>query len=103
MLTISPAASAAITTVLSAPEVPDGAGVRLAPGRPRAEGIAIEFAVVEHPEPDDEVLDTGTGADVFLDHDVVDLLDDQVLDAEFQSDAVSFAIRPQSLNGHHQA
>lgn len=36
---------------------------------------------------------------VFVAHDVVDVLDDQVLDAEIDGQNVAFTIRPQSLNG----
>jgi iron-sulfur cluster assembly protein len=100
MLVISPAASAAIASVLAQADVPEGSGLRLEMGRISREGTGIEISVAEAPEPDDQVVETGTGADVFVEARTAEALDDQVLDAEFETEGVVFELHPQSLNGH---
>jgi iron-sulfur cluster assembly protein len=103
MLAISPAATAAIASVLSAPEVPEGSGVRLERRAVPGGDVAIEVTVASQPGPQDEVVAIGTGNDVFIDPDAVELLDDKTLDAEFEVGRVVFEIRPQPLNGDRGA
>ena len=102
MLAISPAASTAIDAALEAATVPDGAGLRLASG-PRTEGgIAIEIAFVTAAAPGDQIIETAAVADVFVEPEAAELLDDQVLDASVQPDgSISFSLHPQgpSMNG----
>jgi iron-sulfur cluster assembly protein len=96
MLAVSPAASAAISSALEGADVPDGAGLRLAAGPPTEHGIAIEIGFAAAPEPDDQVVETDAPADVFVEPRAAALLDDQVLDAEIQSDgAISFSLHAQ--------
>jgi Fe-S cluster assembly iron-binding protein IscA len=101
MLVISPAASAAIASVLAQEEVPEGATFRLELGSESEEPRqGVEMTLVEEPEPDDQVVDTGAGADLFVEARTAEALEDQVLDADFEGDGVVFGLRPQSLNGH---
>ncbi len=100
MLTVTPAAAAAVTAILERPEVPDGAGLRVQLGMDAAGERAIGIAVVPGPEPDDERLPAATEDDVFLDRELVDLLDHHVLDAEIDGQSVAFSIHPQSLDGN---
>jgi Fe-S cluster assembly iron-binding protein IscA len=102
MLAISPSASAAISTALDEAAVPDGAGLRLAAGPPTDHGIAIEIAFVTAADPSDQVIETDASADVFVEAQTAELLDDQVLDAGAGPDGtISFTLRPQgpSMNG----
>lgn len=95
MLAVSPTASTAISRALEGAEVPDGAGLRLAAGPQTERGIAIEIGFVMAPGPEDQVVDTGAPADVFIEPSTADLLDDQVLDAEIQPDgAINFSLHP---------
>jgi iron-sulfur cluster assembly protein len=96
MLAVSPAASAAISSALEGAEVPDGAGLRLAAGPQTERGIAIEIGFVMAPEPDDQVVETGAPADIFVEPHTAALLGDQVLDAEIQPDGgISFSLHAQ--------
>ncbi|HEX6021965.1 MAG TPA: hypothetical protein VFZ00_08210 [Solirubrobacter sp.] len=102
MLAISPAASAAIDTALHAAVVPDGAGLRLAAAGETDRGVAIEINFVTAAEPGDQVIHTHAAADVFVEPETAELLDDQVLDARVDADGSStFLLRPQgpSMNG----
>lgn len=96
MLAISPAASNAIDTALNAVTVPEGAGLRLAAGPQTERGVAIEVAFVTAADPGDQVIETDAAADVFVEPQTAQLLDDQVLDAGLAPDgSLSFTLRPQ--------
>jgi iron-sulfur cluster assembly protein len=102
MLAISPAASNAIDAALDAAEVPDGVGLRLAAGPPTDQGVAIEIAFVTAADPGDQVIETNAAADVFVEPQTAEMLDDQVLDAGLRPDgSISFTLRPQgpSMDG----
>ena len=101
MLAISSRASDAISRALQAAAVPDSAGLRLVPGPRSAEGTAVHISFVTAPEPTDQVIETGAAADVFVAPGAVELLSDQVLDADLRPDgAITFALRAQgSGNG----
>jgi Fe-S cluster assembly iron-binding protein IscA len=99
MLTITPAASAAIVNLLQSPTVPDGAGLRITHGPVTGETVAIGMSVVDEPDPEDKVLEAGDGAEVFVEPETADLLDDQELDVEIDADRVVFSFHPQALNG----
>ena len=82
MLTISPAATAAIQ-VLSLPGVPQRTGLRLS----RDEDHAM-VAAVGRPAPDDDVIVVtaeDAGAAVFVDRAAAALVDDQILDARMDA------------------
>jgi iron-sulfur cluster assembly protein len=97
MLAISPAASAAIGKALEGTAVPEGAGLRLAAGPQTERGIAIEIAFVSAAAPDDQVIDTGAPADVFVEQQTAELLNDQVLDAQLATDGgISFTLHAQT-------
>ena len=99
MLTVTPAAAAAVATLLENPALPEGASIRLQRGVDAEGESAIGIAIVSEPEPDDEPVPASEHRDMFLAPDVADLLDDQVLDAEIAEDEFSFMLRPQSVNG----
>lgn len=88
MLTLTDRAATALRTILSAAELPAGAGVRLAtseaiPGEP-----GFELALVEGPAPGDHLADDDPR--VFIDPDAVDLVDQRVLDADTTGGTVNF-------------
>ncbi|HWE31998.1 MAG TPA: hypothetical protein VG410_00855 [Solirubrobacteraceae bacterium] len=100
MLTVTPAAAAAVATLLENPEIPDGASIRLQRGVDATGEAAIGIAIVSEPEPDDEPVPTAQESEVFLASDVAGLLDDQVLDVQVEQEQVSFTLRPQPIDGH---
>lgn len=105
MLTISPNASDAISLALEGASVPDGAGLRLSPGPRSAEGTAVHITFVTERDPGDEVVETGAAADVFVAPSAVELLADQVLDAEVGPEgAITFALYTRgAINGRPEA
>jgi hypothetical protein len=99
MLTLTPSAVAAVSMLLHDSRIPDGAGLRLQRGADADGEPAVGIAIVSAPEPDDELVPAPTEGGVFLAHDVADLLEDRVLDAEIEGENVAFTILPQSNNG----
>lgn len=98
MLTVTPAAAEAVTAILESPDVPEGAGLRVQLGTDADGERAIGIAVVPEPEPEDERVATPTEDDVFLEPELVELLDHHVLDAEVDGPNVAFSIRPQAVD-----
>ncbi|TPW75599.1 Fe-S cluster assembly protein HesB [Schumannella soli] len=93
MLTMTPAASTVVKTLIAQnPEVEDG-GLRIDAGG--AEGVDFAVSITEVPEPTDSVVESD-GAKVFLGESAVMVLDDKVLDASVDdAGAVQFAIAQQ--------
>jgi iron-sulfur cluster assembly protein len=89
VLTISPAASEAIRGLVAASDLPESAGIRIS-NRPEGPGT-FELSVVPEPAEADEVVEE-RGATVFLEDEVVPLLDDKTLDAQTQGEQVAFTI-----------
>ena len=87
MLAISPAASEAIRVLLSASDLPPSSGVRIS-SHPQGDDI-FELSVVPEAGEADAVVEE-KGATVFLDDEVVPLLDDKTLDAQAHGDQVAF-------------
>jgi iron-sulfur cluster assembly protein len=77
MLTVTPNATAVIEQITSLPEIPEGAGLRIAT---QPEGFTL--AVTPAPERDDQVLEEEEGARLFLDASAATALDDKTLDAQ---------------------
>jgi iron-sulfur cluster assembly protein len=95
MLTITDTAAEAIKGIVASPQVPEGAGLRIAT-RPEgsAEG-ALEVSVAAVPAEDDQVVEE-SGAQVFLEPHAAEALDDKVLDAEIERGEVRFAVGEQT-------
>ena len=91
MQIITEQAADAIRTLVATGEK---AGVRISLGvsstNGRGPGLNVEPA--GGPEIDDEVIET-EGLELYVDSDVLDLLEDKVLDAEEEGDAVRFTVR----------
>jgi Fe-S cluster assembly iron-binding protein IscA len=99
VLTVTPAASAAVAAVLDSPQVPDGASLRLQQGVDAAGQASIGIAIVAEPDGADAHVPVDAGRELLVASDVAELLDDQTLDAEIQDENVAFTIRPQSVDG----
>lgn len=86
MLTVTGAAARAINSLVTKNQMPEGAGLRIAPQSQtsRSEGMALSIAA--RPAEDDTVLDTPDGAKVFLAASVVYDLHEQQLDVELIGD-----------------
>lgn len=94
MLTITNTAAEAIRGIVAAPEIPDGAGLRIAT-QPDAGAAALEVTVAEQPAETDQVV-SEAGARVFVEADAVPLLDDKLLDAQIEGTRVGFTLSEQS-------
>jgi iron-sulfur cluster assembly protein len=82
MLVLTQAAAEVVTSVTSAPQVSEEAGLRIsssvaAPG----EAGALQVEAVSGPGPEDQVLEAA-GARVFVAPQAASFLDDKVLDAQ---------------------
>lgn len=93
MLAITDSATDAIRGIVSAPEHPDGAGLRIS-APPGAEEGMLEVAVAAVPAESDEVVGE-EGARVFLEEQAASMLDDKLLDAQVDGQRVGFLIRDQ--------
>ena len=91
MLAITDTAADAIRGIVAAPGVPEGAGLRIAMQGDSSERDALEVTVAELPADSDQVLDEA-GARVFVEDQVVDLLDDKLLDAQVEGTRVGFTL-----------
>jgi|SRR5215204_1721609 len=99
MLSITPAASAVLASLLARPDVPDGTVVRVASEVDRSGEPAIGITIVTGAEAGDELIESPTGPDVFVDPETADALDDQQLDVEVRDDGITFSLQRQSWNG----
>jgi iron-sulfur cluster assembly protein len=88
VLAISPAASEAIKGLVAASDLPPNAGVRIS-NVPQGPGM-FELSLAREPGEADAVVEE-QGASVFVDDDVIPLLDDKTLDARIEGDQVTFA------------
>ena len=94
MLAITDTAAEAIRGIVAAPELPDGAGLRIATQPSSGETATLEVTVANTPADTDQVVDE-SGARVFVDADAVPLLDDKLLDAQIDGTRVGFMLSDQ--------
>jgi Fe-S cluster assembly iron-binding protein IscA len=93
VLTVTPLASELIWQLVDACGVPEWAGVRIWRAEPTQDGAPLELALVERPEPGDEVVAVA-GARVFFDPAVAPDVAGTVLDAELVGEGrIRFALR----------
>ncbi len=98
MLAITEDAAAAIKGIVSSPELPEGAGLRITQeviteadsGAPRTD---LRLSVVTAPQDGDEILEPER---IFLDPGAVEFLDDKLLDADVVDDEVQFSLDVQA-------
>jgi Fe-S cluster assembly iron-binding protein IscA len=96
VLAITDTAAEAIRGIVAAPELPDGAGLRIATQPSAGEAASLEVTVAETPADTDQVVDEA-GARVFVEADAVELLDDKLLDAQIEGTRVGFLLSEQEL------
>jgi len=94
VLTITDTAAEAIRGIVAAPELPDGAGLRIATMPGTGDAAALEVSVAETPADTDQVV-SEAGARVFVEADAVPLLDDKLLDAQIEGTRVGFTLSEQ--------
>lgn len=98
MLAITETAAQAINSLITASQMPEGAGLRIAPQQ-EAPSEALELSVAPAPGEEDTVVEGG-GATVFLEPTAAQVLDDKVLDVqrvmEEDEEQYRFAIAPQA-------
>ena len=94
MLTLTDTAAEAIRGIVAAPELPDGAGLRIATQPGPGEASTLEVSVAETPAETDEVVDE-SGARVFVEADAVPLLEGKLLDAQIDGTRVGFMLSEQ--------
>ncbi len=94
MLTLTDTAAEAIRGIVAAPELPDGAGLRIATQPGPGEVSTLEVSVAETPAETDQVVDE-SGARVFVEADAVPLLDGKLLDAQIDGTRVGFMLSEQ--------
>jgi Fe-S cluster assembly iron-binding protein IscA len=90
VLAITSQASQAIRGILAGDDVPEGAIVRIASG-----DDGLQLALVDGPEPDDQLVAT-EGAAVAIEAATAALLDDKQLDAEIRDEDVMFSLTDQA-------
>jgi Fe-S cluster assembly iron-binding protein IscA len=82
MLVLTQAAAEVVTSVTSAPQVSDAAGLRISSSEAAPEDPgALQVEAVSGPGPEDQVLEAA-GARVFVAPQAASYLDDKVLDAQ---------------------
>ena len=95
MLAITPTAAEAIKGVVNSSGLPESSGLRIArPLETDERGAGFELSVAESPQGDDQVI-AEHGAQVFLQPEAADVLDDRLLDADMRDDNVRFLLEPQ--------
>jgi iron-sulfur cluster assembly protein len=97
VLAITPDAAEAISGILSARELPEGAGMRItseaAEDESGATRIELRLSAAEQPEEGDQVVE---GGPVFIESEAVSFLDDKLLDADASGNEVNFSLRGQT-------
>jgi iron-sulfur cluster assembly protein len=98
MLAITETAAQAINSLIAASQMPEGAGLRIAP-QSDSERETLELSVAPAPAAQDTVLQGG-GATLFLEPTAALALDDKILDVqrvvENDEEQYRFAIAPQA-------
>jgi Fe-S cluster assembly iron-binding protein IscA len=93
MLALTPNAAEAVEAIVSQPEAPDGAVMRITSEESAGEDGApmrdLQLALVEEPQEGDVVVQ---GMAISIEPDTIDFLDDKVLDAEFSDEGVQFSL-----------
>jgi Fe-S cluster assembly iron-binding protein IscA len=77
MLVLTKTATTAIHNLVDRPEIPDGAGLRIATTNDGADRLTVAATT---PEQGDQVIEKD-GARVFLEAESAEILDDKILDA----------------------
>jgi Fe-S cluster assembly iron-binding protein IscA len=100
MLALTREAAQAVETIVTQPEVPADAVMRITGGAAQNNGTGpaqeLQLSVVENPEPDDVVVQ---GLPMAVEPTTIQFLDDKVLDAEVVEGGVQFKLYQQPEGG----
>jgi Fe-S cluster assembly iron-binding protein IscA len=90
VFTVSEDATAAIRQIITRPDIPEGAGLRIAVDGGRT---ALSIGVSVTPQPGDAVYEVGTDAQLFIAEEAGELLDEKTIDARTdESGQVQFVL-----------
>ena len=93
MLTMTEEAAQALERIISQPEVPDGAVLRFEAQEDRGNGSGprreLHVELVARPEPSDVIAE---GVPISVEPETVEMLDDKILDADFDGMQVEFKL-----------
>lgn len=93
MLTVTKKAAALLKTVKAAQGAGDDAGIRIRRGEmPGKAGIAVGFAISDHPDPADEEFEQ-EGLRIFVEDTLIEPLDGRTLDVREASEGPEFVFR----------
>jgi iron-sulfur cluster assembly protein len=84
MLVLTETAAEVVKGITSAPEAPDGAGLRIASAAESGQAGDLQLSTAPGPGENDQVIDAD-GAHVYLEPQAAAYLDDKVLDAQVDS------------------
>jgi Fe-S cluster assembly iron-binding protein IscA len=99
MLTLTPAAAAALSVARTQAGAPESHGVRFfAPADAPSDAVRLSLDFVESPEPDDAVSEEA-GLMTYVAPEVDGIVGDAVVDVETDGQQSSLVIRPQPLDG----
>jgi Fe-S cluster assembly iron-binding protein IscA len=97
MLAMTQNAASAVERIVSQPEVPTGAVIRIVAGEHRANGAGparkVQLELVEKPRPRDLLVEEMR---ISVEPHSLAFLDDKVLDATVAEEGVEFTLYPQS-------
>jgi iron-sulfur cluster assembly protein len=97
VLAITPGAAEAISGILSASKLPEGAGLRItseaAEDESGATRIELRLSLAEQPEQGDQVVEEGP---VFIESEAATFLDGKLLDASVSGNEAQFSLRDQA-------
>lgn len=92
MLTMTDTAAEAVRKISAGSGLEPEPGLRIAAGPPTPEGTPLEISLAGDAAPTDATVDEG-GARIYVEEQVVPVLDDKVLDADIEGDQVRFELR----------
>jgi len=91
MLTITDNAAEAVRQISAGSGLEPDPGLRISVGSPTEQGSTLELSLAAEPLPTDQTVDQD-GAHVYLEEPVAAVLDDKILDAQFDGTQVRFAL-----------
>lgn len=96
MLTLTPAASEAVESIVARMGPTENAGLRISSTATQTNSAAptgdLQLSVVAEPEPEDATVE---GTPIYVEPQTADFLDDKVLDAEVDEEQVRFSLYEQ--------
>jgi iron-sulfur cluster assembly protein len=92
VLTLTDTAAEAVRQMAAGSGLEPDPGVRISPGPPTPEGTPLQIELAPEAQEDDQTVDQ-SGAHVYIEPQVAEVLDDKILDAAVEGDQIRFALR----------